>query len=116
MWQKYDQFKPGTNFAAWCVRIMRYQISEYRQNLARSKRVVINGSLFEALMDCMPAVQDQMAVLLRCIRKTPAPTCVSPAITAAYIAVESESRTFPRAWVSRKSPSRDDEMMCLEEA
>jgi len=69
MWQKFDQFEPGTNFAAWGVQIMRYQILEYRRNLARSKRVLIEDSLFEALMDSMPTIQDEMAARIEALRK-----------------------------------------------
>jgi len=32
---------------------MRYQILDYRRNLARNKRVLMEDSLFEALMDHM---------------------------------------------------------------
>ncbi len=69
MWRKFDQFKPGTNFAAWGIQIMRYQILEYRRNLARSKRVLIEDSLFEALMDYLPTIQDEMAVRIEALRK-----------------------------------------------
>jgi len=69
MWRKFDQFQPGTNFAAWGIRIMRYQILEYRRNLARSKRVLIEDSLFEALMDRMATVQDEMAARIEALRK-----------------------------------------------
>lgn len=69
MWRKFDQFTRGTNFAAWGIQIMRYQILEYRRNLARSKRVLMEDSLFEALMDHMPAVQDEMAARIEALRK-----------------------------------------------
>ncbi|OHB59741.1 MAG: hypothetical protein A2167_07685, partial [Planctomycetes bacterium RBG_13_46_10] len=69
MWQKFDQFKPGTNFAAWAVQIMRYQILEYRRNLARSKRVLMEDSLFEALMDYIPTIQDETTARIEALRK-----------------------------------------------
>jgi len=69
MWRKFDQFKPGTNFAAWGIQIMRYQILEYRRNLARSKRVLIEDSLFDALLDYVPTIQDEMAVRIEALRK-----------------------------------------------
>jgi RNA polymerase sigma-70 factor (ECF subfamily) len=69
MWRKFDQFTPGTNFAAWGVQIMRYQILEYRRNLARRKRVLIEDSLFETLMDHLPTIQDEMAVRIEALRK-----------------------------------------------
>ncbi len=69
MWRKFDQFRPGTNFAAWGIQIMRYQILEYRRNLARRKRVSVEDSLFEALMDYVPTMQDEMAVRIEALRK-----------------------------------------------
>jgi RNA polymerase sigma-70 factor (ECF subfamily) len=61
MWRKFDQFRPGTNFAAWGIQIMRYQILDYRRNLARGKRALMEDSLFEALIDRIPAIQDEVA-------------------------------------------------------
>ncbi|MBE0538051.1 MAG: sigma-70 family RNA polymerase sigma factor [Phycisphaerae bacterium] len=69
MWQKFDLFQPGTNFAAWGVQIMRYQILDYRRHQARSKRVLMEDSLFEALMDYMPTIQDDVAVRIEALRK-----------------------------------------------
>jgi RNA polymerase sigma-70 factor, ECF subfamily len=69
MWRKFDQFTPGTNFAAWGIQIMRYQILEYRRNQARSKRVLMEDSVFEALLDHVPTVQDEMAVRIEALRK-----------------------------------------------
>lgn len=69
MWRKFDQFQPGTNFAAWGVQIMRYQILDYRRNLARSKRVLMEDSLFETLMNHLPTIQDEMAVRIEALRK-----------------------------------------------
>jgi RNA polymerase sigma-70 factor (ECF subfamily) len=69
MWQKFDQFKPGTNFAAWGIQIMRYEILVYRKNLAQSQRVLMDDSLFEALMDRIPTVQDEAAARIEALRK-----------------------------------------------
>ena len=69
MWEKFGQFKPGTNFAAWAIRIMHYKILEYRRNAARSKRVLMEDSLFEALMDHLPTIQDEAAARIEALRK-----------------------------------------------
>ena len=69
MWRKFDQFQSGTNFAAWGVQIMRYQILDYRRNLARSKRVLIDDSLFDVLMDHIPNIQDEVSVRIEALRK-----------------------------------------------
>ncbi len=69
MWRKFDQFKPGTNFAAWGIQILRYEILVYRRNLARSKRVLMEDALFEALTDRITAIQDEAATRIEALRK-----------------------------------------------
>lgn len=69
MWRKFDQFTPGTNFAAWGIQIMRYQILEYHRSQARSKRVLMEDSLLETLMDHLATRQDEMAVRIEALRK-----------------------------------------------
>jgi RNA polymerase sigma-70 factor (ECF subfamily) len=69
MWQKFNRFQPGTNFAAWGVQIMRFQILDYRRNQARNKQVLMEDSLFEALMDHMPTIQDETAARIEALRK-----------------------------------------------
>ena len=69
MWRKFDQFKLGTNFAAWAVQIMRYQILEYRRSEARTKRILMEDSLFEALMDHLPTIQDEVVARIEALRK-----------------------------------------------
>lgn len=69
MWRKFDRFRPGTNFAAWGVQIMRYQILEYRRNLARSKQVLMADSLFDVLMDYMPTIQGEVVARIEALRK-----------------------------------------------
>jgi RNA polymerase sigma-70 factor (ECF subfamily) len=69
MWQKFDQFQPGTNFAAWGIQIMRFEILDYRRNQARDKQVLMEDSLFEALMNHMPTIQDDAAARIEALRK-----------------------------------------------
>jgi RNA polymerase sigma factor (sigma-70 family) len=48
---------------------MRYQILDYRRNLARRKRVLMPDSLFETLLNYVPTMQDEMAVRIEALRK-----------------------------------------------
>jgi RNA polymerase sigma-70 factor (ECF subfamily) len=64
MWKKFGQFQPGTNFAAWGIQIMRFQILDYR-----SKRVLMENKLFEALMDHIPTIQSEVAARIEALRK-----------------------------------------------
>ena len=69
MWQKFDQFQLGTNFAAWGVQIMRFQILDYRRNMARNKQLLMENSLFEVLMDQLPTIQDDAAARIDALHK-----------------------------------------------
>ena len=69
MWKKFGQFQPGTNFAAWGIQIMRFQILDYRRNLARNKQVLVEDSLFEVLIDHLPIIQDEAAARIEALRK-----------------------------------------------
>ncbi|MBP8305055.1 MAG: sigma-70 family RNA polymerase sigma factor [Phycisphaerae bacterium] len=69
MWRKFDQFEPGTNFAAWAVQIMRYLILDYRRHQARSKRVLMEDAILEELMDYIPTIQDELVARLEALRK-----------------------------------------------
>ena len=37
LWQKFDEFDPGTNFAAWSLRIARFQVMAYYTTRRRQK-------------------------------------------------------------------------------
>jgi RNA polymerase sigma-70 factor (ECF subfamily) len=70
MWQKFDQFRPGTNFAAWGVQILHYLILDYRRKVARNnKRVLMEDAVFEALTEHIPTIQDEMAIRIEALRK-----------------------------------------------
>lgn len=69
MWRKFDQFKPGTNFAAWGIEVMRYEILAYRRKRAQSKQVLMEDSLFEALMSDIRTVQEEAAARIEALRR-----------------------------------------------
>jgi RNA polymerase sigma-70 factor (ECF subfamily) len=69
MWQKVEQFEPGTNFAAWGVQIMRYEILDYRRRMSRSKLVFTDSSLFELMTDHLKTVQDELPARLEALQK-----------------------------------------------
>ena len=37
LWQKFDEFDPGSNFAAWSLRIARFQVMAYYSTRRRQK-------------------------------------------------------------------------------
>jgi len=48
IWDKRDQFEPGTNFGAWACTIAHYQVLAYRQSRARDRHK-FNDALTESL-------------------------------------------------------------------
>ena len=35
LWEKFDQYVPGTSFFAWACRVIRFQVLKYREKQAR---------------------------------------------------------------------------------
>ena len=48
LWQKFDEFKPGTNFLAWSLRVAQHKAMNFQQK--RTRYVAFTASLRDALM------------------------------------------------------------------
>ena len=48
LWQKFDEFKPGTNFLAWALRIADHKVMKFRTKQARY--AAFTATLRDALM------------------------------------------------------------------
>jgi RNA polymerase sigma-70 factor (ECF subfamily) len=71
LWQKFDEFQPGTNFLAWALRIARFKAMDFQKSRARrnapwkqelqisllseliSEKENMNRAPLEFLADCM---------------------------------------------------------------
>src|SRR5436189_50398 len=76
MWQKFDEFDPGTNFAAWALRIARYQVmADYTTQ--RRQKARLSDETIEAVVDRMAARTDRedarSVVLDGCLEDLPEP-------------------------------------------
>jgi RNA polymerase sigma-70 factor (ECF subfamily) len=74
MWRKFDQFQPGTDFAAWALAICRFQVMDYRKRrMARAGR--FSSGLVEALADQIASRQPELdarhEALRACLAKLP---------------------------------------------
>ena len=49
MWEKFDQFKIGTNFAAWAITIARFQIMKYRSKF--NSKVNLDPDVVDMLIE-----------------------------------------------------------------
>ena len=74
LWQKFDQFKPGTNFRSWSFKIARYEVLNYLHKQKRS-RLVFSEELIELLSTEDAAredhLEDQRRALGSCLQKLP---------------------------------------------
>ena len=52
LWQKFSEFEPGTNFAAWALRIARYQVMAYYTTQKR-QRARLSDETLDAVVDKM---------------------------------------------------------------
>jgi len=72
MWQKSDEFAPGTNFTAWTFRIARYQTMAHRQRQRRD-RLVFDDAAISAIADEFEkradANDDRLTALSHCMRE-----------------------------------------------
>ena len=82
LWEEFEKFQPGTNFAAWAIRVAHFQVLTWRKRVSRSRLVfdqrVIDALAAEprwiddefearqqALADCVSELPDHSRELLR---------------------------------------------------
>jgi RNA polymerase sigma-70 factor (ECF subfamily) len=76
LWQKFDEFDPATNFAAWSLRIARYQVMAH-YTAKRRARARLSDETFDAVADRLAARRDRedsrAAALDGCLEMLPDP-------------------------------------------
>jgi len=74
MWSKFETFELGTDFAAWAMRIARYQVMAYRKK-QRNQRVRFSDEVLEGIDRQAATATKQLDVrreaLRDCLRKLP---------------------------------------------
>ncbi|MCK5001115.1 MAG: sigma-70 family RNA polymerase sigma factor [Anaerohalosphaera sp.] len=68
MWRKFDDFRSGSDFAAWGVRIAYYRILYYRRN-KKNNAVQLSEELFDKLSYHAEKKTQQSDDHLECLRK-----------------------------------------------
>jgi RNA polymerase sigma-70 factor (ECF subfamily) len=74
MWEKIDNFQPGTNFMAWAFRIARFQVMAHRQKHGRDRHVFDDeaiGLVADAFEKQAEDFDDRLDALSRCIQQLP---------------------------------------------
>lgn len=70
LWQKRDNFRPGSNFMAWACTIARYEVMHQLHRARRDRRLVFSDELIETLVrepDATAAGSEHLAALGECL-------------------------------------------------
>lgn len=73
LWEEFDRFEPGTNFAAWAIRVAHYQVLTWRKKRDRS-RLVFDDAALESLAvapEDESAADRRRAALAACLQLLP---------------------------------------------
>ncbi len=75
LWQKREEFVPGSNFFAWARRIARYHVLNERRKFGR-ERVMFDDALFKELVERQASrdeeateLQPQVSALRKCLEQ-----------------------------------------------
>lgn len=75
LWEKFDQYEPGTNFLKWSLSIAYYRILEYRKNAKRRNKVIYTDDFVKDLSDSatkyLSSTREHLERLKDCIKKLP---------------------------------------------
>ncbi len=74
LWEKFGEFDPQTNFAAWALRIARYQVMAY-YSTRRRRKARLSDETIDAVLDRLAARPDRedhrAAALDGCLTRLP---------------------------------------------
>ncbi len=72
MWRKFDDFKPGMDFAAWGMTIARYQILSYFKK-RKGDKLHFDDDLIDSIgrktIEALPEMEDRLRALKKCVKK-----------------------------------------------
>jgi len=75
LWRKASQFKLGTNFGAWMLKVAYYQVLEHRRKMNRQAIFIADdeflSELAEEAIESCELLERQQAALQTCLGKLP---------------------------------------------
>lgn len=75
LWQKFDEFQPGTDFAAWALRFTRYAVLKHYEKLRRRGNLVFDEQLLDTLADdatrAVRQIDRRQEALHGCLKRLP---------------------------------------------
>ncbi len=73
IWERREDFQPGTNFKAWAFAIARFEVLNYRKQQSRDSRLVFSDDLqktiADELLDSCDDLQQRHEALQCCLGK-----------------------------------------------
>lgn len=77
MWEQFDQFKPGTDFVAWGIRIAYFKVLDFRKKKRADQKIFFSDDVFRKFAENAPAhLEDSGDIIQRlqdCVKKLQAP-------------------------------------------
>lgn len=74
LWEEFDKFVLGTNFAAWAIRVAHFQVLTWRKKVSRS-RLVFDQRVVDAIASepswCDEAFEARQQALGECVSELP---------------------------------------------
>ncbi len=74
LWERRGDFRPGSNFRAWAMRVAWFKVMAERRDRARSGQVVFSERIFEMLAaaaeERMPDSDRRLVALRHCLERT----------------------------------------------
>lgn len=75
LWEKFDQFEPGTDFGSWGIRVAEFTIKNFLRGKRRSK-VFFSDEVMQRIVDRQSAMSQQTVVarteaLQGCLKRLP---------------------------------------------
>lgn len=72
LWEQFDRFQPGTDFAAWAFTIAGYMVRTHRKR-CRRQRLCFSDDLLEKITRQMPTPssslrEDRLSALVECVK------------------------------------------------
>lgn len=75
LWDKFEQYEPGTDFLKWSLSVAYYRILEYRKNAKRRNKIIYTDDFVKNLSDSAPtylsSTREHLEKLKDCIGKLP---------------------------------------------
>ncbi len=70
LWQKFDEFEPGTDFLAWSLKVAKYKVLNFLQKKRRlNARVIFDDDVLELLTPRIDKINDNLEKNIDIVRE-----------------------------------------------